>query len=93
MSLAGWYVSFIVHVFPATEQEIVQRPLLTCVKGSVVTVPIGTPLVPARESHVFLDAPYMDSLLQIQPSFSLATISLVFLGSSHVSQKYTAHWL
>ena len=33
----------------------------------------------ARDSHVFLDAPYTDSSLQIQPSFSLATISLVFL--------------
>jgi len=81
MSLAGWYVSFIVHVFPVTVQEIVQHPLLTHVKDSVDTVPISTPLVSARDSHVFLDAPYMDSSLQIQPSFSLATIRLVFLGS------------
>jgi len=55
MNLVGWYVSFIVHVFPVTVQETVQRPLLTHVKDSVVTVPTGTPLVPTRDSHVFLD--------------------------------------
>ena len=93
MSLAHWYISFIVHVFPITVQEIVQRLLLIHVKDSAVTVPIGTPLVLTRERHVFLDAPYTDSSLQIQPSFSLATINLVFLGSSHVSQKNAAHFL
>jgi hypothetical protein len=61
MSLVGWYIRFIVHVFPVTVQEMVQRLLLTHVKDSFVTAPIGTPLVPARESHVFLDAPYVDS--------------------------------
>jgi hypothetical protein len=87
MSLAGWYVSFVFHVFPVTVQEIVQCPLLTHVKDSVVTVPTGTPLLPARDSHVFLHAPYMDSSLQIQPSFSLATISLVFRSGSRFPKK------
>ena len=76
-----------------TVQEIVQHPLLTHVKDSVVTVPAGTPPVPARDSHVFPYAPYMDSSLQTQPSISLAIISLVFLGSSHVSQRSAAHFL
>lgn len=92
--LAGWYISEIFHVFPVTVQ-MVQRPLLTHVKGSAVTAPNGTQLVPARKFHAFLDAPYINSSLQIQPSFSPATtsISLVFLDSSHVSQKSAAHFL
>lgn len=93
MSLAGWYLSFIVRVLPATAQGMVQCPLLIYVKNSVANAPNGTPLVPIRECHVFFDAPCMDSSLQIQPSISLATISLVFLGSPHVSQTSAAHFL
>ena len=93
MSLAGWYVGFIVHILPVTVQGMVQCPLLIHVKKSVANAPNGIPLVPIRECHVFSDAPCMDSSLQTQPSLSLVTISLAFLGSAHVSQTSAAHFL